>query len=859
VWLDGQEITQFTYFQQAGGIPCDPVSVEITYGLERIAIALQNVTSFRDIKWTDSVTYGDVNLQGEQEHSKYYFEAADVERLHEMFINYEAEAKFALEKSLVLPAHDYVLKCSHTFNVLDTRGAIGVTERAAYFGKMRNLARAVAEAYVKQRESLGYPLKKSEVGTQKPATRNQRLATSRKPETLLLEIGVEELPSSDVESAVAQLNEVAPKMLAESRLSHGEVKVFATPRRLSLLIKKMIARQPDVEKVLKGPSADRAYDAQGNPTPAAQGFAKGKGVPVESLEKREMDGGSYVVAVVREVGKPASEVLSELLPKMIAAIKFEKAMRWNASGVSFSRPLRWIVAMLGATVIPFDYAGVKSGNVSHGLHPLGSPAIKIKSADTYMKTLRAAKIEIDQAKRGAEVLKQVKKLAAKVGGTITDEDVLGEVTNLVERPTALLGSFDESYLELPRDVLISVMKKHQRYFPVEKNGKLLPNFVVVRNGDALHLDWVREGNEHVIRARFADANFFVREDVKEKLEAYRAKLSSLTFQTKLGSMLDKSERIEKLTGVIAKMLELGGNDSKDALRAAHLCKADLATQMVVEMTSLQGIMGREYALRSGESDVVANAIGEQYQTVPQSKSGLTVALADRLDSLAGLFGVGLIPTGAKDPFGLRRAALGIVQPLIEHKISFDLKVALRGAGAVQPVLLKQETYQQILDFIIGRLRVVLIDEGYRYDVVDAVIAPNGCGHDPYQAKESAAQLTKWVARDDWSTILPAYARCVRITRDQKQVYEVNPSNFVLDAEKNLWNVYQDAPRTLDAVTSVDGFLNSFLPMIPAVNKFFDDVLVMDKDQAVRENRLGLLQKISGMAQGVADLSKLEGF
>jgi glycyl-tRNA synthetase len=859
VWLDGQEITQFTYFQQAGGIPCDPVSVEITYGLERIAIALQNVTTFRDIQWTDRVTYGDVNLQGEQEHSKYYFEAADVERLHEMFINYEAEAKSALEKSLVLPAHDYVLKCSHTFNVLDTRGAIGVTERAAYFGKMRNLARAVAEAYVKQRESLGYPLKKSEVGTQKPATRNQRLATSRKPETLLLEIGVEELPSSDVESAVAQLNEVAPKMLAESRLSHGEVKVFATPRRLSLLIKKVIARQPDVEKVLKGPSADRAYDAQGNPTPAAQGFAKGKGVPVESLEKREMDGGNYVVAVVREVGKPASELLSELLPKMIATIKFEKAMRWNASGVSFSRPIRWLVAMLGATVIPFDYAGVKSGNVSHGLRPLGSPAIKIKSADTYMKTLRTAKIEIDQAKRGAEVLKQVKKLAAKVGGTITDEDVLGEVTNLVEQPTALLGSFDESYLELPRDVLISVMKKHQRYFPVEKNGKLLPNFVVVRNGDALHLDWVREGNEHVIRARFADANFFVREDVKEKLEAYRAKLSSLTFQAKLGSMLDKSERIEKLTGVIAKMLELGGNDSKDALRAAHLCKADLATQMVVEMTSLQGIMGREYARRSGESDVVANAIGEQYQTVPQSKSGLTVALADRLDSLAGLFGVGLIPTGAKDPFGLRRAALGIVQPLIEHKISFDLKVALRGAGAVQPVLLKQETYQQILDFIIGRLRVVLIDEGYRYDVVDAVIAPNGCGHDPHQAKESAAQLTKWVARDDWSTILPAYARCVRITRDQKQVYEVNPSNFVLDAEKNLWNAYQDAPRTLEAVTSVDGFLNSFLPMIPAVNKFFDEVLVMDKDQAVRENRLGLLQKISGMAQGVADLSKLEGF
>ncbi len=857
VWLDGQEITQFTYFQQAGGIPCDPVSVEITYGLERIAIALQNVTSFRDIKWSDRLTYGDVNLQGEQEHSKYYFEAADVERLHEMFLNYEAEAKSALEKNLVLPAHDYVLKCSHTFNVLDARGAIGVTERAAYFGKMRNLARAVAESYVKQREALGFPMLKEAISHQPSAKR--KVTPTTKPETLLLEIGVEELPSSDVESAVAQLNEVAPKMLAESRLSHGEVKVFATPRRVSLLIKKVIARQPDIEKVLKGPSVDRAYDPNGNPTPAAQGFAKGKGVPVESLQKREMDGGNYVVAVVREVGKPASDVLSELLPKMIAAIKFEKAMRWNVSGVSFSRPLRWIVAMLGANVIPLDYAGVKSSNVSRGLRPLGSLALKIKSADAYAKTLRAAKIEIDFSKRGADVLKQVKKLAAKVGGTITDEDVLTEVTNLVEHPTALLGSFDESYLELPRDVLISVMKKHQRYFPLEKNGKLLPHFVVVRNGDNLHLDLVREGNEHVIRARFADANFFVREDVKEKLEAYRSKLSSLTFQAKLGSMLDKSERIEKLTGVVAKMLELGGNESKDALRAAHLCKADLATQMVVEMTSLQGIMGREYALRSGESEVVAKAIGEQYQTVPQTKTGLAIALADRLDSLAGLFGVGLIPTGAKDPFGLRRAALGIVQPLIEHKISFDLKVALRGAAAVQPFVLKQETYQQILDFIAGRLRVVLIDEGYRYDVVDAVIAPNGCGHDPYQAKESAAQLMKWVAREDWSTILPAYSRCVRITRDQKQVYEVNPSIFVLDAEKNLWNAYQDAPRTLDAVTSVDGFLNSFLPMIPAINNFFEDVMVMDKDQAVRENRLGLLQKISAMANGAVDMSKLEGF
>ena len=860
VWLDGQEITQFTYFQQAGGLLCDPVSVEITYGLERIAIALQNVKGFREIPWTESLFYGDVNLQGEQEHSKYYFEIADVDRLRQAYAIYDAEARSALAAGLVLPAYDYLLKCSHTFNVLDARGAVGVTERAGFFGKMRGLAREVAEAYVEQRKRLEYPFlseasaQKPVASSQQPVVRSQKAEFSNKAETLLFEIGTEELPAADLDSAVGQLRGLAPKMLAESRLAHGELRVFGTPRRLVVLAQGVAPRQPDAERVVKGPPADRAFDKDGKPTPAALGFAKKNGAPVEALEKRD----NYIVAVVRETGRSAAEVLCGVLPKLTAAIKFDKTMRWNGSGVAFSRPIRWLVGMVGEEVLHFEYAGVQSGSVTRGLRPFGSPEIRIESADQYLKTIRDNGIVPDATERRAAIEAGVTRLASGAGGeALVQPELLAEVTNLVERPTPLVGAFEAEFLALPGDVLISVMKKHQRYFPIQKDGKLLPFFVAVRNGDEQHLDMVREGNEHVIRARFADAKFFVREDVKRPLEEYRAKLGTLTFQAKLGSMLDKAERIEKLTGTLATMLGLSGAEKKAALRAAHLCKADLATHMVVEMTSLQGVMGREYARRSGEAEDVAAAIGELYLPAPQSKTGLAVALADRLDSLAGLFAAGLIPSGTKDPFGLRRAAVGVVQPLIEHGIDFDLRVALRAAGAFQPLAVNDETHKALGEFVAGRLRALLLDAGHRYDVVDAVLAERW--HDPYRARQSVQELGEWVARPDWATTLAAYARCVRITRDQKQTFEVIPASFTTDAETKLWDAYQSVPALLETVSSANGFLTAFVPIIPAITKFFEDVMVMDEDARVRENRLGLLQKIAAMASGVADLSKLEGF
>ena len=865
VWLDGQEITQFTYFQQVGGVTLDPVAVEITYGLERILIGLHNVKAAWDLPWNNAITYGEVRKQEEREHSKYYFEVADVTRMREVFDDFEREANACLDQGLVLPAHDYVLKCSHIFNVLDTRGAIGVTERQAFFRRMRDLARRVAEAYLEQRKVLEYPmLNKTIFDSRESNIELSNIESSgpglSKSASFLFEIGTEELPAGDVDLALAQLGERVPSLLSELSLEHGEVRVFATPRRLAVSIADLSPRQPDREDLVKGPPADKAFDKDGKPTQAGLGFARKNGLEPYALEVRDQDGGKYVFATVKQKGRSAAEVLAEALPKLVESIKFEKSMKWDDSGAAFSRPIRWFVALLGKQVIPFKYAGVTSGNITRGLRPYDSPEIVIPSSEQYFDVIKNAGIVLELEERKRMIVEQVKKEAASIKGeAIIEDDLLAEVTNLVEKPTAILGSFDKAYLSLPREVLISVMKKHQRYFPITdpQSNKLLPNFIAIRNGDEQYLDVVQEGNEHVLGARFADADFFVRADLKHKLEEFRPKLDKLIFQAKLGSMLDKSERMLKLAKELAPMLGLSEAERGNVERATYLAKADLTTQMVTEMTSLQGIIGREYALRSGEKPEVAEAISEQYKPVPASKIGLALALADRIDSLIGLFAAGLAPTGAKDPFALRRAAIGVVQPLIEHDISFDLRAALKKAAKLQSIEVKEEVQTQVLEFITGRLSVVLKDAGHKYDVVDAVLAEQS--DDPARVAEAVKQLQGWVKRTDWTTILPAFARCVRITRDQKKTFKVDKKAFAEKEEEALFVALEKSESSRKSNSSVDDLLNAFVPMIPAINVFFDKVLVMADDKALRENRLGMLQRISALSTGVIDLSKLEGF
>jgi glycyl-tRNA synthetase len=795
VWLDGLEITQFTYFQQSGGQALDPVSVELTYGLERIAMALQGVRDFKDIQWSKDIQYGDVQLQSEQQFSKYAFELADVDHMRELYRIYESEAIRCLEHKQTLPAHDFVLKCSHTFNLLDTRGAVGVTERAGFFHRMRDLSKQVAEAYLDERMELEYPWLGSGEDVpgkiKKPSTGKAPSA----PAPFLLEIGTEELPSGDVEDAIQQLTKAAPAMFSDLRLSYENLKVMATPRRLVLSLEDLAHQQDNLEQLVKGPPRERAFDKDGVPTKAAEGFAKSKGVSLEDLEIKEIDGGEYVVAVERKAGLPAHEVLLEALPELIGSIRFGQSMRWNDPKLAFSRPIRWLIALHGDSWIPFSYAGLKSGPFTRGLRFIdGGSDIEVSSPKAYFQVLDKQGIILDHDKRKERILKDIQFLAAKVGGEVPEDPALmEEVTHLVETPTALLGKFDPAFLDLPREVLISVMKKHQRYFPIEKDGALLPYFITIANkpspeGKYPELPLITQGNTDVILARFADAKYFVKADRDKPLADYLPALDTLTFQVDLGSMGDKSKRVRKLVDKLADQVDLTAEDLETCRRAAELSKADLATQMVVEMTSLQGVMGYYYARSSGEKDPVALDIREQYlpssanDPAPTTFPGLVVGLADRLDSLAGLFAAGLAPTGSKDPFAQRRAALGLVGNLIHWDLDLDLDLALEAAAEDLPIELTSESRQECLKFIQDRLHNYLRDDGYPYDVVDAIVSVQG--HNPASAFRAVKTLVEWTKKEDWEFTLDSFARCVRITRDLDRQFALD-SNLFVEKEENI--------------------------------------------------------------------------
>jgi glycyl-tRNA synthetase len=516
-------------------------------------------------------------------------------------------------------------------------------------------------------------------------------------------------------------------------------------------------------------------------------------------------------------------------------------------------------------VIPFAYAGVASGSITRGLRPYGSPEIRVTSAADYLQRLADHHILLDQDARRAAVRAQCDQLAAAVGGRIPDDpSLLDEVTNLVEAPAALRGSFDERYLALPREVLVTVMRKHQRYFALEnENGHLLPYFIAVRNGDSAHLDNVTHGNEQVLRARFADADYFYKEDVGKPLAGYLPRLGTLTFQEKLGSMLDKNQRVAGLVESVGKLLGMDATAIAIAQQAAHIAKADLATQMVVEMTSLQGTMGREYALLEGYPPDVADAILEHWlprfagDRLPTTPAGVLLALLDRLDTLTGLFAVGLAPRSTADPYGLRRAALGVIQIMVDQALDVDLAQAVELVAAAQPVAVTPDARSQLLEFIAGRLRVWLGEQGWQPDVIMAVLREQS--HNPHRAVQGIRELSRWVQREGWTPLLDGFARCVRITRGEAERYPLKPELFTEPQETALYAAYQAAADRLNGQGNVDAFLSAFEPMLPAVTDFFDHVLVNVADDAVRRNRLGLLQAIGALQTGRADLSELSGF
>ena len=858
VWLDGMEITQFTYFQQVGSQDVKPVAVEITYGLERLAMYIQGVENVYDVEWADGVTYGDVFHQNEFEQTSYAFDLSDEDLLFDLFDKYEAEAVRIIKLGYVHPAYDYVLKCSHTFNLLDARGAISVSERTAFIGRVRKLARMCAEVYLKQREKLGYPLMRNAQCVMRNETPNHQSLTTNhcREAALLLEIGTEEIPAHAMPGILNQLKTLAEKSLAEARIEFGAIKTLGTPRRLALLVSDVAPTQADVQEEKRGASAKIAFDADGNPTKAAIGFAKKNKIRPEDLITRD----GYIYAVIREQGKPSAEIFKTLLPKIICDLSFPNNMRWGNLDFKFIRPLRWIVALFGSEIIPFEVANVKSGRISRGHRFLSAGDFEIATAENYVDACEKNFVIVDQNKRRDLIVNQINDVAKSAGGVaeITD-DLLEEVLYLVEYPAALAGSFEEKYLQLPAEAVITPMRDHQRYFPVKNSdGALMPLFITIRNGG--QEDIVRRGNERVLKARLEDAQFFFNEDRKKTLETHREKLKTVVFQEGLGTVYEKTERLIKLVEKICGVL---GVDAANSIRAAELSKADLVTGMVTEFTELQGVMGREYAKLDGEAEEVCAAIDEHYMprfsgdAQPKTTAGKILSLADKIDNIVATFSRGLVPTGSQDPFALRRQALGIVNLLSGARWSLSIAEIVELAMDLLNITDKvgrEKIQQEVADFMRLRVKNVL-SNSTRYDVIDAVLDDVD---DVFAVTLKASAVEQFLKTPDATKNIQSFVRVGNLAK-KAETTEINSELFTLDAEKVLHGAFAAIKVAADELIDKKDFLGALdvlKKLSTPIDSFFDSVMVMDENLAVRTNRLALLKSIDDLLGKIADFGKI---
>jgi len=683
----------------------------------------------------------------------------------------------------------------------------------------------------------------------------------------LLEIGTEEIPARFLPGALEELATVTEQLLAEARLLFEDIRTCGTPRRLAVRVFGLAARQTPLVLEVKGPPRQAAFDAAGRPTRAAEGFARNQGVRVDDLVVRRVGDTDYVFAIKEEPGRATGEVLQELAPRIVTSLSFPKSMRWGDYDLKFIRPIRWLVALYGEDVVPFILAGVRADRYTYGHrflrpgpHALGEPG-------TYVDTLRAAFVLVNPAERRSEVWRQVQEVAQAAGGTVRpDEELLDEVANLLEYPTAFCGRFPAEYLELPPPVLVTPMREHQRYFPVYgPDGALLPLFIGVHNGTAEHIDAIRAGNERVLRARLADARFFYKEDLKEPLAAKVEQLKKIVFLEELGSLYEKTERLEALAAYLAGVLGLDSTDAQRAMRAARLCKADLVTSMVYEFPELEGVMGREYALRGGEDPVVAQAIYEHYlprgagDELPVTPPGRVLSLAEKADNLVGCFGLGIVPTGSQDPYALRRQALGMCRLLLEAEIFLDTEDLFRktyGLYAGRLKLSEEDTVSRLGEFLVQRLRGLFVERGLAADTVEAVLAA-GAG-DIRDAWERGYALEAFRATPAFEDVHTAFTRAHNLAKNAADD-EVDPALFEDPAEDELLSTYRGVAARAEPLLAARRYGEALALMAELrrpVDRFFDAVLVMTEELAVRENRLALLRRVAGLVKKVADFSRL---
>jgi glycyl-tRNA synthetase beta chain len=683
----------------------------------------------------------------------------------------------------------------------------------------------------------------------------------------LLEIGVEELPARLAGPLVAQFRELGERMLQENRIAFEEVRVYSTPRRITLLVKGIAGVQTDLVEEVKGPPRRAAFDEAGQPTKAAHGFARGQGVAVSDLVVRATPAGEYVFARKRIQGRPTAEVLREQIPALIGGLSFPRPMRWGNLDFRFIRPIRWLVSLLGDEVVDFELSGLRPGRLTFGLRNFHPDPIELRNTEDYLERMREASIIVDQERRKEVIRKALEDEAARLGGRVVpDDDLLEEVTHLVESPLPIVGEFDPRFLRLPPEVVITPMKEHQRYFPVwDENGRLLPRFIAFANGP-VDRELVRRGNEKVLRARLQDAEFFYQEDLRTPLEKKIEKLKKVVYLEGLGTVYDRVQRLVSLSRYLCGVLGLTELQREAAERAAYLSKADLVTSMVFEFPELQGIMGGYYARAGGEREEVCRAIEEHYRPrfagdeLPQTKPGAVVAIADKIDGLVGCFALGLEPSGSQDPYALRRQALGILHIALSQGFDFSLReLVARAYENYQGMELRYslaEVEDRLEEFFRVRLRGLYLDRGYPYDLVDAALGPSS---DRIQAVRGRLEALAAVRQEpEMDSLLTAYTRASRLAR-QGEGREVDPGLFREPEERELYDSWLRIKDDLLCLVAGGKYREALLTgarLTEHLDRFFDRVMVMVEDEALRKNRLGILKDIAATLRMLGDLDKI---
>lgn len=680
----------------------------------------------------------------------------------------------------------------------------------------------------------------------------------------LLEIGLEEMPAKYISDSAKQLENRATEWFEEQKIEHGEVMSFQSPRRLAVLVKDVSDKQADRVEEAKGPAKKIAFDEDGSWSKAAQGFARGQGVAPDELTFREIKGVEYIYIEKKVTGIETKTLLPEL-KKNITDMTFPVSMHWGANEMRYIRPIKWLVALFGEEVVPFEVAGVETGNMSRGHRFLGHETVIPEPKDYEMKLLEEF-VVADSFKRKAAIWGQIEEVCAVKGWIVSkDEELLEEVNNLVEYPTVLEGGFEESYLDLPEEILITSMKEHQRYFPVfNKEGQLLPHFITVRNGNHEHFETVVRGNEKVLRARLSDGEFFYKEDLKMKIEDAVAKLSHIVFHEKLGSLSEKMKRVEQVALLLADFLSWSDSDKKDVLRVSEIYKFDLVTNVVGEFPELQGIMGEKYARIQGEKPEVATAIREHYMPtsaegpLPETELGSLLAIADKLETLVSFFCVGMIPTGSQDPFSLRRSAFGVMRILLNTGWNLPLAELLKEIVTIErnagiATLSDEEIYVEVQTFLKNRLRVLLQDQKVRLDIIDAVTSEDA--NFVPDIMERAKLLNDSAQKDWFRPTIEALSRVANLAKKHEENIEINDQLFENEAEKQLFDELISMKRDFASLTSKER-LERFREMRGAIDQYFDTTLVMSEDKERRDNRLEVLFELAEFIKEFAEMDAI---